>query len=107
MKKRLRIFVGLITGCLVFAGIMCVILDFYYRDSFPVNTWINGVYCTGKTLEEINSQLAEQTTESQIVISYLVDGEVTEVVIPGEVFSVKADYSSVLQKYLHKETGVK
>ena len=107
MKKRLRIFVGLIVGCLVFAGIMCVILDFYYRDSFPVNTWINGVYCTGKTLEEINSQLAEQTTESQIVISYLVDGEVTEVVIPGEVLSVKADYSSVLQKYLHKETGVK
>ncbi|MFQ9479803.1 hypothetical protein [Waltera sp.] len=33
------------------------ILAFYYREGFSVNTWINGVYCTGKTVEEVNSEL--------------------------------------------------
>ena len=42
------------------------ILAFYYREGFSVNTWINGVYCTGKTVEEVNSELLLRT-EAPIV----------------------------------------
>lgn len=29
----------------------------YYKKNFLVNTWVNGVYCTGKTIEEVNTEL--------------------------------------------------
>ena len=32
-------------------------LTLYYRSNFPVNTWINGVYCTGKSIEQVNEEL--------------------------------------------------
>ena len=44
------------------------ILAFYYREGFSVNTWINGVYCTGKTVEEVNSELLLRTEAPNIVI---------------------------------------
>ena len=54
------------------------ILAFYYREGFSVNTWINGVYCTGKTVEEVNSELLLRTEAPNIVI---VDREGTEYTI--------------------------
>lgn len=36
-------------------------LAVYYQDEFAVNTWINGVYCTGRSVQEVNGSLLEQT----------------------------------------------
>ena len=61
MKKIFRALL-LFLGCglfLILAGFLA--LGMYYRNNFPVNTWINGVYCTGKTVEEVNRELAAQT----------------------------------------------
>ena len=32
-------------------------LSNYYKDGFNYGTWINGVYCTGKSINEINEEL--------------------------------------------------
>lgn len=37
-------------------------LAVYYRSGFAVNTWINGVYCTGSSVQEVNAVLLEGAT---------------------------------------------
>lgn len=37
------------------AGYFCI--AHFYKDVFMVNTWINGIYCTGKTVNEVNTEL--------------------------------------------------
>lgn len=34
-------------------------LAFYYRNAFEYATWINGVYCTGRSVEDVNRELAD------------------------------------------------
>ncbi len=42
--------------------LVCYIaIIYFYKDVFMVNTWINGIYCTGKTVEEVNTELLLQT----------------------------------------------
>lgn len=44
-------------------------LTAYYADSFMFGIFINGVYATGKTPEEINDRLLETTEEKPLVIT--------------------------------------
>ena len=76
------------------------ILAFYYREGFSVNTWINGVYCTGKTVEEVNSELLLRTEAPNIVI---VDREGTEYTISLAEADYQADYSNVLEHYRQEQ----
>lgn len=69
MKRKtkvvlLTIFIMLL---LVFTGYF--LLAFYYRTGFSLNTWINGVYCTGKSVEEVNSELLTYAEAPSIVIT--------------------------------------
>ena len=34
-----------------------LLLGKYYSDGFSCSTWVNGVYCTGKTVDEVNREL--------------------------------------------------
>ncbi|MCL2052724.1 MAG: L,D-transpeptidase/peptidoglycan binding protein [Lachnospiraceae bacterium] len=34
-------------------------LAFYYSDEFSYNTWINGVYCTGKSINQVSEELSD------------------------------------------------
>ncbi|MCR5156294.1 MAG: L,D-transpeptidase [Butyrivibrio sp.] len=57
MKKVLRgISIGFLATIAILAIIYCL-LGFYYRGGFPCFTWINGVYCTGKSVSEVNEEL--------------------------------------------------
>ena len=38
-----------------------LLISSYYQDYFVVNTWVNGVYCTGKSIEEVNMELLANT----------------------------------------------
>ncbi len=40
---------------LIYAG-----LAIYYHNAFEYGTWINGVYCTGKSIEQVNAELCAQ-----------------------------------------------
>ena len=57
MKKWVRVLM-LILLC-GFAVILSggLALGMYYQSNFPVNTWINGIYCTGKSIEEVNGNV--------------------------------------------------
>ena len=51
------------------------------RARLSFNTWINGVYCTGKTAEEVNSELLSQI-EAPIVRVTDKEGNVWEIALP-------------------------
>lgn len=45
------------------------LLVFYYRTGFSLNTWINGIYCTGKSAEEVNAELTADIEIPVLVFS--------------------------------------
>ncbi|WP_081861334.1 L,D-transpeptidase [Butyrivibrio sp. AE2032] len=68
MKKTLR--AGLIgLGVLVLLlGVIYGLLGVYYMGGFPCFTWINGVYCTGKTVNEVNQELIRNNNYDGVVV---------------------------------------
>lgn len=97
MKKTAKyvLLIGLLTLLLLCTGYF--LLAFYYRDGFSFNTWINGVYCTGKTVEEVNSELLSGT-EAPIVIITDKDGK--KVSLDMSEAGYRADYLETLKLFL-------
>lgn len=106
MKKTIRtLAVIVLCGLLALLG-FALALGRYYRGSFPANTWINGIYCTGMTPEDVNAELMKQPCDMELVIRSLVGGEERETVLPGEEIGLSADYSAALENYLSKSAGL-
>lgn len=100
MKKTTkRLFLAVLL-CLVLLLTGYFVLAFYYREGFSLNTWINGVYCTGKTVEEVNSELLAHTEAPDIRI---VDRTGREYTIPLADADYRADYSNTLECYRQEQ----
>lgn len=99
MRKAARILL-----LIVLCGLLVVLsgglaLGMYYRNNFPVNTWINGVYCTGKTVEEVNAELAASTVLSDITV---LDLSGRRWILDPESVGLTPDYSPALRAYLRE-----
>lgn len=102
MKKILRILILIpLCGLLVFAGIFLA-LALYYRNSFPVNTWINGIYCTGKSIEQVNSELLAQTALPVLIIE---ESDGTQWEINFQDVDGSMDYTQALKAYLRQNSS--
>lgn len=88
-----------LTGCMIVA-VMLIISSYlgialFYTDGFTFGTWINGIYCTGKSVGEVNRELISQTTYEQILVWY--DSDYKEVLkFPEEM--IELDYSDQLNR---------
>jgi len=71
-----------------------------YSHRFAYGTWINGIYCTGKTVTEVNELLAEQTVTEDLEI---VDKYGQTTVILSETIGMKVDYSGQLRNVLESQ----
>lgn len=80
------------------------LLAYYYRSGFSVNTWINGVYCTGKTVEEINEELMASVEAPVIVVSTNSGWDVgyKNTIDLGEM-DYQCDYLSALNEFMEKQ----
>lgn len=90
MKLLRRMVLVFLLLCLV--GYLAIV--YFYKDVFMVNTWINGIYCTGKTVEEVNTELLLQTKAPFITI--INQNGATEVINMAEM-SYHEDYTTSLQ----------
>lgn len=98
MKKKRKLFLCLIVLTPVFliaAGYIA--LAFYYHDEFFYGTWLNGVYCTGRSVEEVNELLTEKTPAEDIVI---VDMAGNTEYLHAEDIQYQVDYREHLNSYL-------
>ncbi len=68
MKKALK---GIAIGFGVLLLLLAAgysLLGLYYMGGFPCFTWINGVYCTGKSVKEVNQELIQRDSYDGIAI---------------------------------------
>lgn len=97
-KRKLVLLTILIGMLLTFLGYF--LLAFYYRRGFSVNTWINGIYCTGKSVEEVNSELLQQTKAPIIQITDK-DGKTYRIDMKDAGY--EADYLTALNRYMQEQ----
>lgn len=102
MKSLIRFLVIFVSGGLILGGILFFALAMYYRNNFPVNTWINGVYCTGKTVEQVNEELVSAQEVSAV---YVVDGQGTSWEIDMDMAGIRPDFTADLKTYLKKNAS--
>ena len=85
-------------------------ITYYYMDGFSFGTWINGIYCTGKSVEEVNEELLLQLPTPELTVIYPIsEGEEAEetdrksshFVLDEKI--VQADYTRPLQQLLQKQ----
>ncbi|MDE7015689.1 MAG: hypothetical protein K2P19_13615, partial [Kineothrix sp.] len=74
------------SGVILFAVFFSLIVSYmglaeYYKSGFSYGTWINGIYCTGKTVEEVNDELLKNCSYAGLTIY---DGE-------GNVFRIEPE----------------
>ena len=80
-KKTVRKTGIAIAGVIFLLAVSYIGLAEYYKSGFSYGTWINGVYCTGKTVEEVNEELLKACVYDGLTIY---DAK-------GESFFVKAE----------------
>lgn len=101
MKKKKKAFVkGCIIGftlILLSVLIMYFGLAKYYGGGFSYGTWINGVYCTGKSINEVNEELLEKCSYEGLTIT-MGDGK-SYTILPEEV-NLAYTFKEPLEKYL-------
>ncbi len=104
MKRKFKkIILPILLICLllfVFAIVGYFLLAFYYRQGFALNTWINGVYCTGKSVEAVNSELL-LGIEAPIVI--ITDKEGLKYQISLAEADYQEDYLTSLHNYMEEQ----
>ncbi|SDB31067.1 L,D-transpeptidase [Butyrivibrio sp. INlla16] len=96
MNKR-----GILYTLLAFSVLSLIavylMLGFYYNDTYAYGTWINNIYCTGKTAEEANTDLINNSYYSGMIIS---SAEGEKFFIDANAIDFKVDYYDELKKML-------
>lgn len=78
--------------------------EYYYKDVFPVGVWINDIYCTGMTAEEVSDILTPAYYSNFDVVSvYTITGECHELAL--EEYGVSVDYLPVIKEILNDNQG--
>lgn len=77
-------------------------LAIYYHNAFAYGTWINGVYCTGKSIDDVNAELAKGFSYDGITICDL-DGN--RYSIAAEEISYRFDFRKALEIYLKQQNA--
>ncbi len=99
MKKAFKIWLGVIVVIAVFVsfyiGLFCL-----YKSGFSYGTYINDVYCTGKSVSEINDILCEYYNNPVITI---VDSEKKRYYITSSDYDFNVDFSDELTSIFNEQ----
>lgn len=92
MKNKLlrNVLIILCSFILITLGIVLG-LGYHYTRTFTISTWVNHVYCTGKTPEEVNQELLQDAEAPFLEIS---DGE-------GSLFSLSPESVGMTLSYMN------
>ncbi|MCD7726510.1 MAG: L,D-transpeptidase/peptidoglycan binding protein [Clostridiales bacterium] len=97
MKKRLAKHL-VIMLCIIMVSLMTVYIGLavYYHNAFEYGTWINDVYCTGKSIQEVNEELVKDFTYEGVTIH---DKDGNSYPISAEEISYQFDFIKALEIY--------
>lgn len=99
--KRLLKHIILILGIAV-VSLMAVYVGLaaYYHNAFTYGTWINGIYCTGRGIQEVNEELAKEFVYEGVTVEDK-DGECYT--ISAEDISYQFDFKKALEIYQKRQ----
>ena len=97
MKKK---WVFVLTGCVVSIGLLTgmgyVGATNYFKDKYAPNTWVNGVYCTGRTPADVNQELLQGLEAPTVTVT---DAEGMQYSYDLADAGLTYDYSASLNAY--------
>lgn len=104
MKKRKRIFQLIISLFILFSltALLFLFITLRYQDTFQVGTWVNGVYCTGRSIKQVNSELLQKYEVPQIVVK---DKSGTEYFFDAMDFGYHIDMVPELRKIMDGQSS--
>ncbi|WP_026652759.1 L,D-transpeptidase [Butyrivibrio proteoclasticus] len=97
MKSGRKNVITFLMAVVVILAFIYVLLGLYYTEGFPCFTWINGVYATGKSVSEVNTELSKDFSYSGITVK---DATGAELFIDASEIDLQADYTDSLTEYL-------
>lgn len=103
MIRRILIFLCSILS--VAASVLlavAVISTCYYKDVFTFGTWINGIYCTGMSSEQVSELLLQQYTYPSIEVQLLRNESQK---LNYQEYGVRVDYSNAVDELLAQNSG--
>lgn len=77
-------------------------LALYYQNAFEYGTWINSVYCTGKSIDEVNEELSYKFGYDGITIY---DKGKNEYQITAADIDYRFDFGEALKLYLDRQNS--
>ena len=77
-------------------------LAIYYHNAFAYGTWINGVYCTGKSIGDVNSELVKDFSYEGLTILDK-DGNTCE--IAADKIGYQFDFVKALEIYQKQQNA--
>lgn len=99
MRKYFKIMIGgMFIFCLIL-GLGYLGLSIYYENGFSFQTYINGIYCTGKSVETVNLELNENFTYDGLTVNM----NNACFYIDAEEIHYKYDYREPLNHYLKQQ----
>lgn len=103
MRKKTVRRIGLfLLAAFLFLAVSYLGLAEYYKNGFSYGTWMNGIYCTGKTVEEVNEELLKSCSYAGLTIY---DGEGNAFRIEPEDVDYTFDFKEALQSYLGRQNS--
>ena len=96
MKKVIKIFVRTVLFICMILGLGYLGLAVYYENGFSFMTYINGVYCTGKTVEAVNYELNDAFVYDGLTVST----DKGSFLISADSIAYSYDYREPLNHYL-------
>lgn len=96
MKKTIKVLFGTVFLICILLGLGYLGLAVYYENGFSFLTYINGIYCTGKTVESVNKELNESFDYEGLTVNLADDS----FYIKSDEISYTYDYREPLYHYL-------
>ena len=103
MKRKIVLKGIVLAGSIILLSTAAMYLGLarYYADGFSYETWINGIYCTGKSINEVNEELLKQCCYYGLTIT---DSDGKSYTVPSDEVNFSFDFSEALSLYLERQT---
>ncbi len=90
--------------CIILVSLMgtYIGLAIYYHNAFAYGTWINGVYCTGRSISDVNKELAKGFSYDGITIY---DKEGNSFQISAQDIGYQFDFVTALEIYQKQQNS--
>ncbi len=97
LLKHMAVILGIATVSLMATYVGLAV---YYHNAFIYGTWINGIYCTGRSIQEVNDELVKDFTYDGVTVE---DKDGGRYVISAEEISYQFDFKKALEIYQKRQ----